>query len=70
MSTFKVNDASKTIFYYTVILDKDQIQENKEDSRTMTVKRRMRVKPTMRRRFERIVYDPHTGQWTTVNTYE
>lgn len=66
--SFRVNNSNKNIYYYTVILEKDQIKENKEDSPTIIIKPKQRPKSLLKRTFEKIVYEQ--GEWKIVSTYE
>lgn len=63
--SFKVTNSSKNIQYYTIILDKGQIQEEASDSGMLRI--RSRPKPTSRykKNFEKIVYDRHQQKWVT-----
>ena len=66
---FRVNNASKNIYYYTVILDKGQIQSEQGDSTMLRIKTRPKPTSTYKKNFERIVYDREQKKWTTVTTW-
>ncbi len=64
---FRVNNVSKNILYYTIILDKDQIKETRDDTRVM-IKRR-EVNPKFKRQCEQFIYNRETGKWESVTTF-
>ena len=53
--------------YYTVILDRDNVQQSKDDHAMV------RITPTRKKRFrrniERIVYDTDKNEWISITTY-
>lgn len=58
---FKIKNNNSQIYYYTVLIDKDQIQENKDDKPTMKLK--PKSKSSIKRNREALVYDRENGVW-------
>lgn len=66
--SFRIINPDKQIMYYTVILDKGQIQQNKDDHAMLRITP-PQPKRKWRRNIERIVYDTDKNEWVSITTY-
>jgi hypothetical protein len=66
---FRVKNLNSHIQYYTIVVDHDQIKENKDDSPKMIIKRRPTKQKNFSRQFESFVIDGDTGKWRSEMTY-
>ena len=63
--SFKVSNANKNIYYYTILMDPERVTED-DDSKIII--RTKKPKPKIHKRFEQIVYDSKRGEWTSITT--
>lgn len=66
---FRVKNLNSHIQYYTIVVDHDQIQENKDDSPQMIIKKRPRKHKPLSRQVENFVFDRASGEWRSEITY-
>jgi len=71
--SFRINPPSKPIRYYTIIVDRGELETHPEDHVLVRLKKSQQQsalypKP-QRRTLERIVQDPITQEWSTIKTY-
>lgn len=66
--SFRLRNSMNNIQYYTVIVDKGQLIEDREDT-ARVILRPKKPTPRFKRNFEQIVYDRHTGEWKTATTW-
>lgn len=65
--SFKIKNNNSQIYYYTVLIDKEQIQENRDDKPTMKLK--PKTKPNSQKNRETLVYDRENGLWISQTMY-
>ena len=65
---FRIKNVNNNIKYYTIVIDHDQIKENKDDTPHMIIKRKSRVSKKSRQ-YENFVFDKKTGKWYSEMMY-
>lgn len=66
--TFRLVNSMNNIQYYTVIVDKGQLVEDREDA-ARVILRKKEPKTRFKRNLEQIVYDRASGTWKTTSTW-